>query len=178
MDNTNILVKSNFGVVDYVSIVNAIASEFFDEDGTYTPHIGRMNAMRVFYNKCVVESKFDIEHNIVDALEMEVLVEDAEFIAAFNEAIKGDGMVRLDFANAYADAMDIVNTKKNSFGNVVDILRSAIVGIADKINPIFSGDNFEKLTQMVDQISKGDFSAGAIAEAYGNSKRIKEISDK
>lgn len=178
MENNKISVKTDLSVIDYVAMVNAIVSEYFDEDGTYTPHIGRINAMRLFYNDCVVESKFDIEHNITKALEMEVLIEDDEFITAFNEALKGDGVSRLDFAGAYADAIDIVNTRKGSLGNVADILRNALIQIVDKISPVFSEDNFEKLSQMVNEISKGNFNSDKFVEAYIKSQRIKDISEK
>ena len=64
MKETKFSVKTELNVIDYVSMVNAIVSEYFDEDGTYTPHIGKMNAMRLFYNNCVTDSKYDIEHNV------------------------------------------------------------------------------------------------------------------
>ena len=46
------VIKKDFSVVDYVSLVNGIVGEFFDsETGDYQPHIGRLNVMRLFYNE-------------------------------------------------------------------------------------------------------------------------------
>lgn len=174
MENT-MVIKKDFSVVDYVSLVNAIVSEFFDADGEYVPHIGRMNAMRLFYNECVVESKFDLPHDFEDALMMDVLVEDEEFIRAFNEAVKGDGMIRLDFSNAYAEALEIVNAKKDS---LTGVLKDAINGFMQKMSPILSGDAIAKFTEIADNISKGNISAESFIDAYGKSQRIKDIASK
>ena len=127
------VIRNNFEIVEYVEIVNAIVAEFFNDEGDYTPHIGKLNAMRVFYNDCVKESKFDLSHDISEALELTPLVEDDEFIQEYNKALKGDGTVRLDFANAYADAMQIVNTRKDSINGGVDRLKFALEEIINKI---------------------------------------------
>ena len=60
----DIKVKENFEIVDFATMVDSIVAEYFDAEGNYTPHIGMLNAMRVFYNECVTESKFDIQQII------------------------------------------------------------------------------------------------------------------
>lgn len=167
MENT-MVIKKDFSVIDYVSLVNGIADEFFDVNGEYQPHFGRLNVMRLFYNECVTESKFDLPHDFNDALMLEPLIQDEEFIAEFNKALKGDGSVRLDFANAYAEAMEIVNVRKGSFGNAVDVIKSAISNIVDMINPVLGTDNIEKFKQIADSFTSGNLSADAIVGAFGN----------
>lgn len=167
MENT-MVIKKDFSVIDYVSLVNGIADEFFDVNGEYQPHLGRLNVMRLFYNECVAESKFDLPHDFNDALMLEPLIQDEEFIAEFNKALKGDGSVRLDFANAYAEAMEIVNVRKGSFGNAVDVIKGAISNIVDMINPVLGTDNIEKFKQIADSFTSGNLSADAIVEAFGN----------
>lgn len=167
MENT-MVIKKDFSVIDYVSLVNGIADEFFDVNGEYQPHFGRLNVMRLFYNECVTESKFDLPHDFNDALMLESLIQDEEFIAEFNKALKGDGSVRLDFANAYAEAMEIVNVRKGSFGNAVDVIKSAISNIVDMINPVLGTDNIEKFKQIADSFTSGNLSADAIVGAFGN----------
>ena len=173
------VIKKDFSVVDYVSLVNGIVGELFDsETGDYQPHIGRLNVMRLFYNECVVESKFDLPHDFEDALMMDVFVEDEEFINEFNTAIKGDGKMRLDFANAYAEAMEIVNTKKDSFNSMTNTLKTVINSVMEKMSPILSGDAIQKFTEIADNIAKGNIGADAFVEAYGKSQRIKDIASK
>lgn len=163
------VIKSNLNVIDYVSLVNGIISEFFDsETGEYTPHIGRLNAMRLFYNDCVIESKFDLPHDFKDALKMDVLVEDEEFINEFNKAVKGDGTIRLDFANAYADALEAVNAKKNSFGNAVNIIRKALEKVSESISSVVTDESLEKLTKISDSVNLGNLSIDSFVKAYSN----------
>lgn len=174
MENKDFVVKSNLGVVEYAMLVDNIASGFFDEEGTYTPHFGKINAMGVFYNSCVVDSKFNIEHNIVDALDMDVLVEDEEFITAFNNAVKGDGAIRLDFSNAYADAMKIVKTKKSSVGSLLGTVRNMLLELVETFKPELEKLDMDKLMKIADDLSNGAISADAIVEAYGNSKTLQD----
>lgn len=163
------VIKSNLNVIDYVSLVNGIISEFFDfETGEYTPHIGRLNAMRLFYNDCVIESKFDLPHDFKDALKMDVLVEDEEFINEFNKAVKGDGIIRLDFANAYADALEAVNAKKNSFGNAVNIIRKALEKVSESISAVVTDESLEKLTKISESVNLGNLSLDSFVKAYSN----------
>lgn len=174
MKNT-MVIKNELNVVDYVSMVNGIVSEFFDDEGEYVPHIGRINAMRLFYNKCVLDSKFDLPHNFNDALQIDILVEDEEFIKAFNDAVKGDGMVRLDFANAYADAIEIVKTRKGTLGNAVNYIKKVLTNTISSITSELGEDGLEKLKELSDNFAGSNIDADAIVKAFGNSQRFKDI---
>lgn len=165
------VIKTDLSVIDYVSMVNGIVDEYFDVDGEYQPHIGRLNVMRLFYNKCVTESKFDLPHDFNDALMLEPLIQDEEFIAEFNKALKGDGSICLDFANAYAEAMEIVNVKKGSFGNAVNIIKNSISNIIDMINPVLGADNIDKFKQIADSFSNGNLSADTIVKVFADKSK-------
>lgn len=171
------VIKNNFNVVEYVSLVSGIASEFFGTDGEYVPHIGRLNAMRLFYNECVVESKFDLPHDFDDALQMDVLVEDEEFINEFNKAIKGDGIIRLDFANAYSEAMEIVRTNKDSFNNMVNAIKGVINKALEKIGSMVSDETVTKFKEIADRFSNGNISAESVVDAYIKSQKVKDTSE-
>lgn len=163
------VIKKNLSVIDYVTLVNGIANDFFDsETGEYTPHIGRLNAMRLFYNECVTESKFDLPHDFEDALQMDVLVEDEEFIKEFNAAVVGDGVVRLDFANAYADAMEAVNAKKNSFGNAVNIIKRIIEKFSESISSVVTDESLEKLAKIAEGVNANNLNLDSFVKAYSN----------
>ena len=57
-------INDNLDIVAYGAAVREIADKFFDGDGNYVPYIGKANAMVIFYNYFVVESKFsDIPAN-------------------------------------------------------------------------------------------------------------------
>ena len=155
MENKKFVIDCRLGVLDYVTMVNSIANDYFDEDGTYTPHIGKLNVMRLFYNNCVKDGKPDGLDAIVDVEDIELIIKDEEFICEFNKAIETDTTINLDFANAYRDAMDMVNTRKNSFASAIEIFKGAMIGITEKISPVLSE-----------------------AAAYGNSQRLTDVAKK
>lgn len=165
-------VNNNLSIVDYSIAVRNIVSKFFDEDGNYTPHFGKINAMVVFYNYFVIESKFDLDHTITENIEADILANDEDFIMAFNNAIKGDGCIRLDFANAYSDALDIVHTKNTTIAGAIESFKNGIAKFADKINPIFTEDSINKLSKIAEDVSNGNLSAESIVSAYSNSKLL------
>ncbi len=168
-----IVVDTNLSIVDFVSTVNDLVVEYFDEDGTYQPHIGMLNAMRIFYNKCVKESKFDIEHNIVDALELEPLVADDEFMRAFNDALCADDDYRLNFATAMGEAVAIVEHKRTSVNGLIDRIKMAVLNMADKMNGVLTKENIEKISEVAKELF-GDSSAG-VDEVKGVLDSVKVV---
>ncbi|HBM98109.1 MAG TPA: hypothetical protein DD413_01650 [Ruminococcus sp.] len=179
MANKEIIVKDNVDIVIYSAAVQAIANKFFDDENNYTPHFGRANAITAFFNYFVdsvsLNSYFE---DIKGDLNVDFLLANEDCLNLYNEALKGDGTFRLDFCNAYADAIDIVNQKKNSIGNIIDRVQNAISMIVDKNSSVFTGENLEKLTNIAKDVSKGNLSAESIVTAYGNSQRIKDIAKK
>lgn len=164
-------VNTKLALFDYLAMVRDIASEFInDEDGTYQPQIGKLNAMRLFYNSCVTKSRFDKKygHDVIDASDMEEIVTDNEFMKAFNEAIIGDGTIQYDFANAYKDAIEIVDVKKTSFGSAVNIIGSMINKIFDSVSPLLTEENIKVVSQIAKDMSDGKISAEAIVDAYAD----------
>lgn len=164
-------IKDTFNIGEYCSLVDAIVKEFFDSDGEYSPHIGRLNVMRLFYNECVLDSKFDLPHDFSDALLLDVLVFDEEFISEFNNSLIGDGNIRLDFANAYKEAIDIVNTRKGTLGNAVSVIKKLFSDIVDMINPVLGKDNIENLTKLAENFANGNLTADTIIEVFKNKER-------
>nr|DAY99066.1 MAG TPA: hypothetical protein [Caudoviricetes sp.] len=179
MANKEIIVKDNVDIVIYSAAVQAIVNKFFDDENNYTPHFGRTNAITVFFNYFVDNVSLDNYFSDVDGeLDVDFLLANEDCLKLYNEALKGNGTFRLDFCNAYTDAVDIVNQKKNSIGNIIDSIQSAISMIVDKISPVFTGENLEKLTNIAKDVSNGNLSAESIVAAYGKSQRIKDITKK
>lgn len=171
-------VNTKLALFDYLAMVKEIAYEFInDEDGTYQPQIGKLNAMRLFYNHCVIKSRFDEKygHDVIDADSMEEIVADDGFIEAFNKAIECDGTIRYDFANAYRNAIEIVNVKKTSFGSAVNIVGSMINKIFESVSPLLTEENINIVSQIAKDMSEGKVSAEAIVDAYAN--RLAESSN-
>lgn len=170
------VVDTKLKAMQYIMLVNDIASQYFFSDGTYVPQTGLLSAMQLFYNICVKSSKFDdmISHDSDSMDSIEILATDEEFIEAFNDALAIDGY-RMDFANAFRDAMDIVETRKASLYHAVDMIENVIMSAIDKIAPALTKENIENVKAIAEDISKGNISAQSVVEAYSKSDRIKEL---
>lgn len=172
----NFVVKRTLDAVNYVMLVNDIASQHFYSSGEYVPHVGLLNSMRLFYNYCVVESKFDekISHNSDSLDDIILLASDDDFIAEFNNALKATDR-RLDFANAYLDAQDIVNTRKSSLHYAVELLGNALNAVVDRIAPSLTQENIDNIAKIANEIASGKPSAEALVEAYTKSLRMNQL---
>lgn len=173
-------VNTKLGMIEYLAMVDIIVSEYF-QDGNYQPHYGNLNAMRLFYNNCVMKSKFDEQfgHDISDASDMIEIVNDSEFIDAYNSAILDNSRYDFNFGSAYRDAMEIVNVKKTSFGNAVDIVGSMLEKLAAKLTDVLNEENIRRVNQIAQDVVDGKLNADAIVDAYatnlerlGNSNNV------
>lgn len=153
-------------VVDYAIMVESLASEFFNlETGDYQPHLGNLNAMRVFYNTFYRDEEKD--DAIIDALDMNPIVSDIDFITAFNDAITSCSGIQLDFANAYRDALDIVESRKTSVGRIFTGIKEGLQNLVETMSPAMDEENIGKIYSVVQEIAKGNISMDKIVKTYG-----------
>ena len=179
MANKEIIVKDNVDIVTYSAAVQDIVDKFFDDENIYTPQFGRANAVGVFFKYFVdIESLDSYFENVGDILNIDFFLSNEDCLGLYNKALKDNGTFRLNFFNAYNDAIDIVKQKNTSFSSAIDNIKNAITYISDKISPIFSEDNIEKISRIAKDVSSGNLSMDSIVEAYGNSQRLKDILDK
>lgn len=126
------VVNTELDMIQYVNCVNKIASKFLSDELEYEPHIGMLHAMCLFYNLCVKDSKYKdtIGEEIHDIWDIRDVAKDPEFVREFNNAIRGQEAFSLNFSNAYRQAMDIVETKKNPVNNVINLFKDFGVGLS------------------------------------------------
>ena len=167
-----IIVLDNVDIVTYSAAVTEIVKKFFDEDGNYTPQFGRANAVGVFFNRFVdivsLESYFSDYDGEID---VNLFLANEDCLTVYNTALRNGAEYRLNFANAYADAMDIVKTQNSTFGGAVNMLMNGISKLADKVSPIFTEDNIDKLSKIADDVAKGDLSAESVIKALGGKSK-------
>ena len=125
---------------EFIQLVEDIAEAYFD-NGIYQPHIGELNAMRLYYND---KNNADI----VDAAEFAEIVKDEKFVSEYFAAIS-ERSDKLDFIQAYDMAMDIVNTKKGTLAVMFE-------GVISRLNEMLSQDNIEKIKEIADGINGGE----------------------
>ena len=119
------IIDTELDIIQYVGCVDKIASRFFNEELEYEPYIGMLHAMCIFYNLCVKESGFkeSVGDEVHDIWEIRDVAKDPEFIKEFNNAIQEQDSFGLNFNNAYKQAMNIVEHKKNPANNILDFIK-------------------------------------------------------
>ena len=81
MNDKEIIVNYNVDIVAYSAAVQDIAKKFFDEDGNYTPHFGRANAVGVFFNYFVDDVSLAAYFSDVDGdLDLDYLLNNAQVV--------------------------------------------------------------------------------------------------
>lgn len=176
MENKQMVVNTELEMFEYLQTVNDIALEYFNIDGKYQPHIGILNAMRIFFNLCVKESKYDEKygHDIFDATDMEEIVADKDFIVAFNCALIPKD-VDFTFGNAYRQALDIVEYKKTSLENTVNVIYKAVMNFVESFNSTVSGDTLNTIVDIANKMSNNQINSKTIVEAYAESQRFHDV---
>lgn len=174
--NTSFKVNTAFSALDYVVMVEQIAAQHFN-NGEYAPHLGLLNTMKLFYDNCVTESFLDeiirnAEDKPDDLAAVTMLAANDDFIRVFNNALCTD-CKRLDFANAYADAMKIVDNQKSSMWTLLNIAQNAMNGLVAKIAPALTPENLAAMQKIAKGITENTPTAEAVVNAYANSELLK-----
>ena len=149
---------------DYSAVVEAIADGFFDKESNYIPHIGKINAMRIFYNYCVEDDINEIAHDVKDITKMLEIIETEAFIEAFNKALICRGN-DFNFANAFIDSLRIVDTKRQSWGRVISVVAESAKKIIDSIKEALPEGTMDKLAEFSKAIESGNIDTNAIIQA-------------
>lgn len=169
--------KNHFTVTEYYSIVDELVNGFFDEDGEYSPQIGDMVSMLIFYNECIINKDSITEKGqpIDDLEEADVLFSDNNFIGCYNEAIEYTGYIAYDFANALKTALEIVNHRINSVPRVMIAIFSEFYETLNKINTLMTPDNIKLLSEFAKNVSDSNFNAQSVSDAFMTTEAYKRI---
>lgn len=171
--------NTTLNILEYILIVENIAKEYFNSNHEYTPHYGQFNVMRLFYNYCVIDDIADLSHDFTDAMQVQKLVDNDEFIKEFDSAIECEKTSLFNFTNAYHTAMEIVEERKNNISLAVEALKMTIGELLDNISNSLSQENIDKFAEIAKEIAKGKLSADSIVNAVGTSDVFQKIiSDK
>ena len=137
-------VNTKLDYQNYLTCVESIADSFFDADGRYIPHIGRIMSMSLFLDYCVINSGINMEEdNMIDQI-----FDNEEILMAFDNEVKScmeSEKSSLRFGNAFIDAMEIVAQKKGAITNAIDVF-------ANQIQQILTPENLEAIKETAKNI--------------------------
>ena len=160
-------IANKFDVANYLNLVDVLCEGFFFL-GNYSPARGRINAIRHFYNICVLDDIDGLEHNIQDDIEIDKLLLNEEFRKEFSTEISDmNKSNELTFGMAYHDAVEMVNTKKSALGQITDAILSLVSDFTDKISGTFSEESLSRMEKIAEDIKDGKIGESAIVEAVG-----------
>jgi len=149
-------------VVDYYLVTSEIAASYFDESGNFTPAKGRIEILRIFYNSCEKAHEKPID----DVSELNKIVSDADFVNAYNEAIKGGAdQGLLSFNYALQDAKAMVSSELENKNNITAQIKGLVVDFVKAIEQ--SVQEMEKVTtpEVIEDIKK-------VASGIGDGKNL------
>lgn len=173
--------NDKLNLVEYIQVVNEIANEFFDSNTyEYTPQIGEIYSVCAYFNHCVELEDSDMikTHPIEDIMDMQQLYDNEEFMEHYNSAISNyDRSISLLFGNAYWQAIDIVDYKKNDANSFAIAISAGMNAILKSFKDSFSDDDINKYIEIAKQITNGNFSSEMILNAYEN-KHFQDKEDK
>lgn len=166
---------TELSVLEYIALVNALVSDFFSDDGEYTPHLGEINSIRLFYNFCVKEFPDAEKISIQDSYDIDKIMSNKEFVQEYNKAISyGKKKIGIDFGNAYWNAKGIVAQKKTSTQMIIDVLKN-IIKTAGKLSDNLSQENIKEVSEIAKQISENKFNEDVFTKMYENTERFSNI---
>lgn len=133
-------VNTKLDYQNYLTCVEALTESFFDEDGNYAPHIGRIMSVSLFLDFCVEDSGVNMEEdNMIDQI-----FGNEEILMAFENEVQACmefGKPALRFGNAFMDAMAIVEQKKNSLVNTLTVF-------ANQLKQVMTPENIARLQEV------------------------------
>lgn len=154
-------IETNLNLEKYIEVTQQIADGFFDEDGSYAPHLGRINTIGTFVDYCVKESKWDG----IDNIDVNEVLLDSEVVDAYTNAILNDNPVAMNFGNAYKDALAIVENRNSSIVQFATLVNSFVekyltpdniaklFGDSERFKEIAESDP-DKVISLIEQITK------------------------
>ncbi len=162
---------------EYTVITENIANAYFDrETGEYVPHIGELFTLATYFNNCTITEEADgIDGFITDINDIEKLTDNDEFMEAFDDAIKAEPRIGIDFANAYRNAHDIIEQRKNGMYQFTTNTLLGLKTVGEILEKTISSVNMEQLSQISKNIADGDLNVGDIAKEFQKTDRYKEV---
>lgn len=153
-------VNTKLDYQNYLTCVEALTESFFDEDGNYAPHIGRIMSVSLFLDFCVEDSGINMEEdNMIDQI-----FGNEEILMAFENEVQACmefGKPALRFGNAFMDAMAIVEQKKNSLVNTLTVF-------ANQLKQVMTPENIARLQEVSKDIDATLGGGNNVVSLYPN----------
>ena len=154
----------------FMKITQEIFEGYFDLDGNYSPAMGDLLTLNIFYDTCISEYELQADPNDLES-KLNELISSEEIMQAYKEALFGN--FQFDFDHAHTNALDMVEEKLNHPTSKIDEFIDKLIDIAGTFETKFSGIDATKITDALKSLNLNNLNAQAIVDAYSETERFK-----
>lgn len=153
----------------FMKITQEIFEGYFDLDGNYSPAMGDLLTLNIFYDTCISEYELQADPNDLEE-KLNELISNEEIMRGYQHAIYSD---RFDFGHACLNASAMVENKLNHPTSKIDEFIDKLIDIAGTFETKFSGIDTNKITDALKSLDSKNLNAQAIVDAYSETERFK-----
>lgn len=153
----------------FMKITQEIFEGYFDLDGNYSPAMGDLLTLNIFYDTCISEYELQADPNDLEA-KLNELISNEEIMLGYQHAMYSDSF---DFGHARLNASGMVENKLNHPTSKIDEFIDKLIDIAGTFESKFSGIDATKITDALKSLDLNNLNAQAIVDAYSETERFK-----
>lgn len=150
-----------FNPLTYLQLVETLVSDYFNDEGEYVPHLGRISSMLTFG----AEFGYLTDEN-ASLNEAADFISNDQFISEYEDALLDKG--GLTFGSAMVDALEIVEERKSGTNRLLTLLTKFMEEATEKLAEFVNYGNIETISKIASAMGNTDDWAGALISAYKN----------
>lgn len=171
VERKNIMkINTRLTMSQFMKITQEIFEGYFDLDGNYSPAMGDLLSLNIFYDTCISEYELHADNNDLEA-KLNELISNNEIMTEYEKAYYKN--IMFDFGHALSNALDMVEKKLNHPTSKIDEFLDKLIGIAGVLETKFNGIDVNKITDALKSLDLKNLDANAIVDAYSQTERFK-----
>ena len=153
----------------FMKITQEIFEGYFDLEGNYSPAMGDLLTLNIFYDTCISEYELQADPNDLEAKLNELISSEA----IMNEYDKSNIYANFDFGNAVSNAKEMIQSKLEHPTSKIDEFIDKLIDIVGIFETKFSGIDANKITDALKSLDLNNLNTQAIVDAYSETERFK-----
>lgn len=162
-------INTKLTMSQFMKITQEIFEGYFDLDGNYSPAMGDLLTLNIFYDTCISEYELQADPNDLE-VKLNELISNEEIMRGYQHAMYSDSF---DFGHARLNASGMVENKLNHPTSKIDEFIDKLIDIAGTFESKFSGIDATKITDALKSLDLNNLNAQAIVDAYSETERFK-----
>ena len=170
MERKNIMkINTKLTMSQFMKITQEIFEGYFDLEGNYSPAMGDLLTLNIFYDTCISEYELQADPNDLEA-KLNELISSEEIM---DEYAKSYVYANFDFGHAVSNAKEMIQSKLEHPTSKIDEFIDKLIDIVGIFETKFSGIDANKITDALKSLDLKNLNAQAIVDAYSETERFK-----